>query len=457
MSEQLRHCWSRSRVYRVVLVIAVVYAVVRLAVHGAYLAMMLYPNAGIMGGTPEWAGGEGEPMVPVDLQVYLDAAQHLRSRQDLYLQDALDSIEYHFPYPPFYALAFVPFLWLSPLGVSFIHTLIHLVSYGVMYVGWYRIFHRLECHRANEMLAWTLPVWLIFTSFWSDLGYLNVYIIMALLATLLIDAVLKERLGWALLWLSLILQTKPMWAFAVAVPLLLGHYRFFFKLMVLAVVAYIAIAGFTILMVGPAYGWEQYADYVQLLSRLGRDFPWRGPEAPFLGYNHSIKQIAAYVFGPSPLTLRLATMVKVLLLAPLAVICLRRLTRPAGQASYTLPRLSLDLAFALYLGAFIWLDVVWELSLGIVVFTYLLATLERQRTRILVWVVFLPYALVDFLQFAGFAVFGMDVIAPGPYILTDPSIYVPMVMIVILTFYALLVKRLWQSLPIRRSTGLVSS
>ena len=86
-------------------------------------------------------------------------------------------------------------------------------------------------------------------------------------------------------------------------------------------------------------------------------------------------------------------------------------------------------------------------------FTYLLATLERRNTRILVWAVFLPYALVDFWQLLSFAVLGMDVIAPGPYILTDPSIYVPLVMIVILTFYALLIRRLWNVLPVHQAAG----
>ena len=38
----------------------------------------------------------------------------------------------------------------------------------------------------------------------------------------------------------------------------------------------------------------------------------------------------------------------------------------------------------------------------------------------------------------------MDAILPGALFVTDPSIYIPLVMIVILTFYALLVKRLWR-------------
>src|SRR5262245_7673410 len=104
--------------------------------------------------------------------------------------------------------------------------------------------------QANVILAWTLPVWLIFSGFWGDLGYLNIYILMALLATLLIDALLADDLLASVLWLSLILQTKPQWVFAAALPLLLGHYRFFFRLIGLAAVTYVGIAALTIAVVG---------------------------------------------------------------------------------------------------------------------------------------------------------------------------------------------------------------
>jgi hypothetical protein len=113
----------------------------------------------------------------------------------------------------------------------------------------------------------------------------------------------------------------------------------------------------------------------------------------------------------------------------------------------------IDFAFALYLGAFIWLDVVWELSLTIAIFGYLLATLEGERMKSLVWAAFIPYALIDLWQLVSFAVFGMDVVAPGPYILTDPSIYIPMIMIVLLTFYALLIGRVWEATPAYPAVG----
>jgi hypothetical protein len=173
------------------------------------------------------------------------------------------------------------------------------------------------------------------------------------------------------------------------------------------------------------------------------NFPWRGPERDFLGYNHSILQIVFYLLGVTPTALRLATGIKIFLLAPLAVVSLRHFLRPVRCAGCQVPHLSLDLLFALYTGAFIWLDIVWELSLGIVLFSYLLATLTGRGAKIWVWAVFLPYALLDVWQVVSFVVLGPDIIAPGLYVWTDPSIYIPIVMIVILVFYALLVKRLW--------------
>jgi hypothetical protein len=337
--------------------------------------------------------------------------------------------------------------------VSILHTLLHIAAYGWLYLAWDGIFHDLALNQARRTLAMTVPVWLVFSAFWSDLGYLNIYIMMALLSTLLIRAVLKEQLGWSVLWLSVILQTKPQWAFAAMVPLLAGKYRFFLRLATWSVFAYGAVVALTMLVTNPMYGLEQYADYFRFLSTLPARFPWRGPEAPYLGYNHSVKQTVIFLLGESPGALTVVTAVKLLLLVPLGVVIARyligALRRPLVDVS---PR-GVDFAFALYLGAFIWLDMVWELSLAIAIFGYLLATVKRRHVKGLVWVVFMPYALIDLWQLVSFAVFGMDVVAPGPYILTDPSIHVPLVMMVILAFYALLLRQLWHSAPMHRAVG----
>ncbi len=428
----LGQSWSRSKAFRVILIIALIFALLRLALQVVYLSGSLL-NEGT---------GQTEQFVPDDLQVYLNAAQHFQTRQELYLKGPLEHVEFY-QYAPSYALVLVPFLRLPPSTIVFLDAILHILAYILLYLFWGRIFHRLKLHQANELLAWTLPVWLIFSQFWADLGFLNIYIFMSLLATLLIEAVLYERLGWSLVWLSIILQLKPQWAFAAAIPLLLGQWRFFLKLIVLAIITYGAIVGLMMLVAGSTYVWQQYTDYFQFLLNMSNNFPWRGPEAPFLGYNHSITQIVVYWLGISPNTLWLATGIKILLLVPLALISIRHILRPVRGAGYNFPQLSLDVAFTLYLGAFIWLDIVWELSLGIAMFTYLLATSNQKGARILICIVFLSYALLDFWQVASYLIFGPDIVANGGYVLTDPSIYIPLIMGVILAFYVLLLKRLW--------------
>ncbi len=452
MGSEIKHLWQNSRTYRVLLTATVVYAVLRLVVQGVVLAVMLFPEAGILGGVPAWVDVEG-PVVPADLQIYLNAAKHLSAKQDLYLQGSLERLEDHYPYAPSFALVFVPFSWLSPVVASIVHTILHIVAYSILYVKWGQIFRRLALTNAVKMLAWALPLWLLFSSFWTDLGYLNIYIIMTLFATFFIEAVLSEHLGRSLLWLSIILQIKPHWTFAVAVPLLLGRRRFFFKLLALTAIVYVAITGITMLVVGPAYGLEQYREYAAFLGRLSRDFPWRGPDKPFLGYNHSIKQTTVYWFGVSKGTLQLATLLKILLLIPLGITCLRHLVRPINRRGDEAPQLGLDFASALYLGAFIWLDMVWELSLGVALYPYLLGTTQQRLVKTWVHCAFLPYALLDPLRVGSLVFGGMDVILPGPYVATDPAIYFPLIMTTILMLYAVLVARLWRAASARQPAG----
>lgn len=444
--QSLHQIRRQSRAFRWILSLALVYLGARLAIQGLVLSQV-------------WAAGPAASettLVSNDLQIYLAAANRLVHGEPLYLQEALDKIAV-FQYTPAYALFFTPFRWI-PFGlVALGHSLINIGAYILLYLWWGRLFRRLGLARAEEMLAWTLPVWIVFAGFWGDLAYLNIYVITALLCTWLIEAVLEEKLGWSLLWISLLLQAKPYLAFPLVLPLILGRPRFFFKLFLLTVAGYAAIVGLTLLAVGPAYGWQQHIEYFRFLAEMTANFPWRDPESDFLGYNHSILQIVFYLWGVTPAALRLATGIKLLLLLPLGWVSLRHFLRSlsglfaykkTGAVSETTPispQLYLDLAFAFYAGAMIWLDIVWEMTLGIVLFAYLLATLEQRAARAWCWLIFLPYALLDIWQVASFVAFGQAILAEGLYIWTDPSIYLPLVMLVILFFYALLVKRLWAS------------
>lgn len=427
----MRRAWSDSRWYRYTLTTVAVYLLLRLAVQGIVLAEVI----------PLGPVGVEATLVSNDLVLYLEAGESLKNQQDLYLQEALDLIDVY-QYAPSFALLFAAFSW-APLGVvAVFHTFLSLAAYVLLYLWWGRIFRRLGLIDAHRMLAQTLPVWLVFSAAWGDLAYLNIYVITTFICTLLIEAVLEEELGWAVLWLAVLLQTKPYLAFPLAVPLILGRYRFFFRLLILSILSYGAIVGVTVLVAGPAYGWQQHREYFRFLADMRVNFPWRGPDRAFLGYNHSLTQVILYLFGVSAGTLRWASGLKMLLLVPLAVAGLRHLLQPARVPGCQVPRLSLDMTFALYAGSLLWLDIVWEVTLGIVIFGYLLAVLEKRMARIVVWAVFLPYALLDFWQLASYAVIGPQVILPGFYIATDPSIYFPMVMLVAVLFYSLLIWRL---------------
>ena len=430
---RIRECWSTSKAYRVLLVASIVYVILRLAIQ-----VYLFYDA-----LQTQAAAEGA-QVSVDLQLaYIPAAEHFRDREDLYLQGSLDVLEYHYNYAPSFAFLFGPLL-LLPLGIQVpLHIVLRIAAYIILYFVWARIFEKYNLSAPARMWAKLLPAFLVFTVFWDDLAYLNIYLIIALFATFLIESVLDEKLGWAVFWLGVvILPIKPFWGFALAVPLLLGRYKFFFQLLAGSVLAYLAVAGVTILAGGMEYGIQQYQDYFAFLGRLSGDFPWRGPGDPFLGYNHSVMQIVLYYLGVSPSNMQVGTIVKLILLLPLAWICFKFLRHPIGRPGHDVPETALALAFALYLGAFIWLDTVWELSLALAVFAYLIATIQSRNIRLLLWALFAPYALLDIWRLVSYIALGDSVLYEGAYVLTDPLIYIPWIMILLLVFYGLLLQQL---------------
>ena len=431
--KRIRECWSSSKTYRVLLVAAILYALLRLAIQ-----VYLFSDALATQSTAEGS------QVSSDLELaYIPSAQHFKAGEDLYLQGSLEVIEYHFNYAPSFALLFMPVL-LLPLNILVpLLVIVHLLAYFLLYVIWARIFEKNNLTTVAVTWAKLLPLFLVFSVFWDDLAYMNIYLLTALFATFLIEAVLDENLGWAIFWLGVVIMPiKPHWGFALAIPLLLGRYKFFLKLLAGSLIAYLAIAGITILVGGVEYGIRQYQDYFAFLARLSRDFPWRGPDQPFLGYNHSIVQIVLYYLGVSPANMRIATIVKILLLLPLGWVSFKFLRNPLNKPGREMPETALSLAFAFYLGAFIWLDMVWELSLGLVVFAFLLATTQQRNTKIFLWVLFAPYALLDIWRLVSYIVFGDSVLYEDSYVLTDPLIYLPWIMMILLTFYTLLLIRL---------------
>jgi hypothetical protein len=183
--------------------------------------------------------------VSADLQQsYIASAQQFQAREDLYNKGSLEHVEAHYLYSPAFAFFFSPIL-LLPLQILLpLMVVIHVLVYALLYIGWNRIF--VQNHLINLARQWAglLPIYLVFSAFWDDFSYMNTYILIALFATFLIDAVLQENLVWASFWLgAVILPIKPHWAFALTLPLLLGRYRFFLKLLLGAAFAYLVVAG----------------------------------------------------------------------------------------------------------------------------------------------------------------------------------------------------------------------
>lgn len=415
--------WRSSRPFRVLLIIAAVYFLLRFAVDVAYLVVNIQEYGG-----------------RTDLTDYLAGALNFHNRLPLYDPGPVKVWEFY-RYSPLFALVFAPFLWVSPVAAMVIHTVLHLPIYALLYLCWGRLFARLGLDSALRVLAWSLPLWLVFDGFWSNLALLNIYILTALLATLLLEAVLFERGGAALLWLSILLQVKPHWTFPLVIPLLFGRWRFFFRLALYAAGIYLAVMGVVMLTGGPAYVLQQYRDYLHLLLNMPDYLPWRTPEQGFLGYNHSLKAVAYYFLGRSPSVDALVSAVKLLLLAPLGLVALGCWRAPVRRPGWESPGRALELAFLFYLGAFLWLDELWELSFGIVPFVYWLGAAQSKPARALAWVVFLPYALLDLWRVLSLAIFGMEVILPEAYVTTDPATYFPVILVAAAGLYGLFLWR----------------
>jgi hypothetical protein len=276
------------------------------------------------------------------------------------------------------------------------------------------------------MIVW-LPLWLMSMAIIYDINYLNLYTVMALLATLLIEAVLAENLGRALLCLAVILPIKPHWAFALALPFILRRWRFGLKLVAGGVISYAAVTGITLLLGGPHYVIDQYGNYLHTLRSIPDEFRWFTFAEHKIGYNHSIMQVMIFFFGHHPGTLAAVTVIKVLLWLPLLLAGWRTLRTPVSHP----PAWVLEWALALYAGTFLLIDVINEMTLGIILFTTLVVTTQQRTARRILHLAAWPLLLGDLIGILAYSV--------G---LPDPMRYIPLVLIAQLTFYAILVSHL---------------
>src|ERR1700690_3263422 len=96
--EPLRQAWAKSKAYRIILIVALIWFVLRLAFQLIYAAGLF----------PELTGSSG---LPEDLPVYMGAAQAFQTHQGIYPQD-LHNTTAEYPYSPPFAMLSIVLLWL---------------------------------------------------------------------------------------------------------------------------------------------------------------------------------------------------------------------------------------------------------------------------------------------------------------------------------------------------------
>jgi hypothetical protein len=429
--ESVRNTWSKSIVFRIFLITAIVWLVIRLGFQIAYQSHF-----------------GGEWFLADDMQTYKLASERLVDHENMYRSEEMLKVA-AFQYAPSFALAFFPISQLPLPVLSIGWMLVQMTAYLLLWLRWNSLLTDLDLKPVKEILIRTLPVWLIFSPFWADLAYANVYVIMAILATLLVEAIIKHRLGWSILWLGLILQIKPQWAFAVFIPLCQRDWKFLFKLLAGAGLFYLGCMGATILVIGPDFILSQYLAYSRFMFSLNSYFPWT--KLPFLGYNHSILQVVIHFtkLPFSTLTAGITALIKAILLIPLVLVSWQ------FKKKYPAKSHALLLAMGWYLAFFIMLDVVWEVTLAMPVLALVWPTLHNLWERWILGILIGIYAVLNIWQMLSYGIWGDSILWQGySYLLSDPAIYIPIILLVLLALYAALTRDLISQFSSSRNVSL---
>ncbi len=405
-------------------------------------------NAAGLAGAPEFGLPQTFIFPGNDLVVYLKAGQALLDGATPYTNTPWpDPAVYH--YSPAAAWFIAQIMRLATLLagalpfrlLAYLHLALIVGALPLAWLVWRAALRELLPGSTRVMAAW-LPLWLVYSQWFADQNFLNIYTFLIVLSGALMLAVARERTWIAVALAVLILQTKPHYAFPIVLPLLLGRWRYFAKLLLATVAAYALVAGITILAVGPAYGVTLYGEYLRFLTSIAQNYPWG---SYYLGYNHSWYSILHWLFGIQSWTPAVVAFLKIATFAPLGWLTwewLRR--RPADRATG-----ALGLTFALHLWSMTLLDQLWEASLAIVAFMYLLAA-GSARVRRLSILAGVPFALLGLMQLAGWklaAVIGRSIDQ------LDITAQIPVIMAAVLGLYALLVWTVKRSIP-RTLTGL---
>lgn len=348
-----------------------------------------------------------------DLVVYLRAAASVAEGRTPYPTRPWGTTAvYH--YSPFVAVLLTPLFANGAEAIPF-----RLIAFG--YLGvivallplawwlWQRAFRAAQLPQAETASLRWAPIWLVYSQWFADQNYLNLYTLLLALVGALTWAVLHKRTGLAVLLAIVIAQTKPHYLFPLLIPGLLGQWRFTLKLALGCLVGYAATVAVTFAVAGTEFGVTLYRDYLGFLTTIPERYPW----VPYqLMYNNSWRSMSHWVFGFPAWEALAVNGLRALTAFPLVWIAWRwwraRRTLTAAQA--------LGAVFALHVWALTALDQVWEATTLIVVFAYVLA-LASDRAHGIATAIFWPYALLGFVQLIGWRWLSGDFTSELPVIM----------------------------------------
>ncbi|MGQ0601615.1 MAG: glycosyltransferase 87 family protein [Anaerolineales bacterium] len=334
-----------------------------------------------------------------DLFVYLRAGANVAGDSSPYVNGPWpDAGVYH--YSPFLAVA-LSLLFRNgvdefPLrAATYLYFALAVLAQPLAWWIWRSVFRAVHLSRAdNAMILWA-PLWLVYSQWFFDLTYLNVSTFWLCLAGALTWAVLRQRTGWVVLLVVVIALAKPHHVYPLLIPMLLGQWRWWLKVVTASGVGY----GLTILMtfsrVGPDFGFGLYRDYLDHLLNIAERYPW----TDHIFYNHSWRSILYWLFGFQTWVGPAVTAIRLLFLIPVLWLLWRWWQRPQ-LGSERRSQLALGICFAAHLWALMLVSDLWEAQLLIVVFAYLLAfggpLIGRWAMLMMV-----PFSLLSVAQLAG--------------------------------------------------------
>lgn len=359
-----------------------------------------------------------------DLVTYLDAADALISQQPLYDLVAWDDVmTYH--YHPTYAASMTVVAWLPFRMVSVLWVLLQTAAYFAGLWVWYRILQQLDLKAMQQAFVAWLPLALIFTEFFANIGYGNVGSLLFFLSAVMILGIVQGQVSVAAVAGVGIALMKPQWLFPLVVLIVLREWRFLWRLLLAMAGLYVAATALFVALWGVDYGVATVVDYVMFLLRGAQDYPWRELTYNFEDYNHSWNQIFLSYFGTQWWTPLANIGVRLLMIGSFLWLMVSSWRVRVSMSQH--PAMLIWFAGLSFLLLIAMLPQLWEL-LGSIIFFVLLQAIPDRTLKRVSWL-YLFYALYEFPALVSFGT-GWD------WLFLPQSL--PLTMLALLVLYVIL-------------------